>query len=95
MKVNLSVMLAGCALLSACATKPLPRPVEVHTQTVEVQMRPPCPTPDERARLKQFRPASLAGTPIPATVRERVTKPSRSSTDAKVLVVGQTRSMRR
>lgn len=67
-------MLAGCALLSAYATKPLLRPIEVHTQTVEVQVRAPCPTPDERARLKQFRPAPLAGTPIPATVRERADK---------------------
>lgn len=60
--------------LAACATKPLPRPVEVKTQVVEVAVRAPCPDPAERERLRKLRPAPLAGQPMPATPRERVSK---------------------
>ena len=62
------------ALLSACATREKPRPVEVRTQTVEVVVRAPCPDPVERERLRKARPEPLRGTTAPESARERVAK---------------------
>lgn len=70
-----NVILVAAAMLAGCATTK-PRPVEVRSETVEVQVRAPCPDPAERERLRAGRPVRLADQPMPDSARERVAKTS-------------------
>lgn len=65
----------ACAVaLAGCASTSKPRPVELRTQTVAVEVRVACPDPVERERLRAGRPAPLASQAMPDSARERVAK---------------------
>jgi len=66
------MMMAVAMMIAGCGRTPPPRPIEVKTQVVEVQVSVACPDPAERTRLRAGRPARLADRPMPATARERV-----------------------
>lgn len=71
--VRIVLVAAVAFALSACAGKPAVITVEKPVIT-HVEVPAPCPTAEERERLRTLRPVALRNQPMPTTVGERTAK---------------------